>query len=115
MKRVTILYSFMIMMILSFTLSSCEKDIISVKSDKIYSENLPVEEGGWGSLSMSLTLRPNGTAILIEGGDMASEGKYKITGDEIIFRTRSYPDDWKFKIISEQELQSPDGKKLMLQ
>jgi hypothetical protein len=114
MKPITNTYSILILLFLSLTFSACKKDAISVESEKVYSENLPVVPGGWGSSSMSLTLRPNGTATLIEGGDMASEGKYKIRGHQIIFKTGSYSDDWKFTIVSEQEIHSPNGNKLML-
>ncbi|RZK24583.1 MAG: hypothetical protein EOO43_07400 [Flavobacterium sp.] len=114
MKAISNICPIVILMILSLTFSACKKDAISVKSEKVYSENLPALPGGWGSLSMSLTLRPDGTATLIEEGDMASEGKYKIKGQQLIFKTGSYPDDWKFTIISEQEIHSPSGKKLRL-
>lgn len=114
MKAISNIFPILILTFLSLTFSACEKDAISVKSEKRYSENLPAPQGGWGSLSMSLTLRPDGTATLIEEGDMASEGKYKIKGHQIIFKTGSYSDDWKFTIISEQEIRSPGGKKLTL-
>jgi len=114
MKAITNVFPIVMLVLLSLTFSACEKDAISVKSEKIYSENLPAEPGGWGSPSMSLTLRPNGTATLIEGGDMASEGRYKIKGNQIIFKSGSQLDDWKFTIISEQEIQSPFGHKLTL-
>lgn len=114
MKTIRNIFPIFLLTLLSLAFCGCEKDAISVKSEKVYSENLPAPPGGWGSPSMSLTLRPNGTATLIEEGDMASEGKYKIKGHQLIFKTGSYPDDWKFTIISEQEIHSPGGKKLTL-
>lgn len=113
MKGIIKIVHIVALIMLSLTFSACEKDAISVKSEKTYSENLPVPPGGW-SISMSLTLRPNGTATLIEEGDMASEGSYKIKGNKLIFKTGSYPDDWKFTIISEQEIHAPGGQKLTL-
>lgn len=114
MKTTTRIFLFVSLIILSFTFNACKKDAISVKSEKTYSENLPQVPGGWGSLSMSLTLRPNGTATLIEEGDMASDGKYKIKGDKLIYKSGSYVKDWEFTIISEQEIHSPNGNKLTL-
>ena len=114
MKAITNTFSIVILIFLSLTFSSCEKDAISVESEKTYAENLPASPYGWGSAAMGLTLRPDGTATLIEEGDMASDGKYKIKGNQLILKTGSYPDDWKFTIISEQEIHSPNGKKLML-
>ncbi|WP_256004991.1 hypothetical protein [Pedobacter deserti] len=108
------IFFFFVPLILIVTLSACEKGVIAVKSDKIYRERLEPLPGGWGSLAMSIELKPNGKATLIEEGDMASEGTYKIKGDKLIMKNYSYTEPLTFKIISEEEIHSPSGKKLYL-
>ncbi len=113
MRGITKIFIIVFTILLSITFSGCKKDLISVESERRYSENLPLPPGGWG-IAMSLTIRPNGTATLVEEGDMASEGKYKIRGDKLIFKSASQVNDWKFSIISENEIHAPKGQKLTL-
>ena len=103
---------FGILILIIIPLNACKKDAISVKAEKFYYERVVLPPGGWGG-GMGLRLRPNGTAMLIEGGDIASEGTYNIRGSKLTLRidgTKPY----KFTIISEQEIHAETGEKLLL-
>jgi len=54
-----------------------------------------------------------GAATLIEGGDMASEGSYRINGDKIILKVPGHK-TIRFRIISEQEIHADSGEILFL-
>jgi hypothetical protein len=103
-----------VLLALFMSFSACKKDAISVKTDKFYYERVVVPPGGWGG-GMSLLLKPNGTARLIEGGDIASDGNYSIKGNELTLRTGNRSDPYLFTIISEQEIQAETGEKLILE
>ena len=99
-------------MFLLIFFSSCEKDAITVETEKSYAQPRTGPEGEWYT-GMSLTLKPNGKATLIEGGDMATDGRYDIKGKKINFNGGLF-NKYQFTIISEQEIQTESGLSLFL-
>ncbi|MEJ7560777.1 MAG: hypothetical protein WKF66_20870 [Pedobacter sp.] len=107
----TFQWSMLLLLVICF--QACKKDAISVRTEKAYYERVINPPGGWGGDGMGLRLKPNGSAILIEGGDMASEGRYRISGNKLTLRTTSRSEPYKFTIISEQEIHAETGEVLI--
>jgi hypothetical protein len=110
MKHLNKIVLFAVLILLVFSLNACKKDAISVKTEKAYYERVVLQPGDWYT-GMGLRLQPNGKATLIEGGDMASEGHYKIQGNKLTLRIEGFKPR-KFTIISEQEIHAETGEKL---
>lgn len=94
--------AFIFLTLLTFTIG-CKKDQLVVNEEKVYSEvgagSNPNSLGGWG-----LTLRPDGTADIVPGGDIAYRGTYKINGASINVKTEQNSGSYTFKIISNTEI-----------
>lgn len=106
MKKATTVSKVIILLTVLLSFGACRKDAISVKNEKHYTERV--------TNGMSLLLKPNGSAELIEGGDMVSKGNYKIKGNKLTLRSSNQSSDFNFTIISEQEIQSETGNRLIL-
>jgi len=103
--------SLLFFLIISF--QACKKDAISVKKEKYYHERIDNPTGGWITQGMGLRMGRRGAATLIEGGDMASEGSYRINGDKIVLKVPGHK-TIRFRIISEQEIHADSGEILFL-
>ena len=84
-------------------LSACKKDKLSIDEEKRFSEvgfkfdpSFPYN-GGWG-----LTLKPDGVAEIVPGGDIYYRGTYKISGKNLTVTTDQTK--FKFEILSETEI-----------
>jgi hypothetical protein len=110
MKHLNKIAPFAVLILLVFSLNACKKDAISVKTEKAYFERVVLQPGDWYT-GMGLRLQPNGIATLIEGGDAASVGKYKIRGNKLTLNIVGIK-PFKFTIISEQEIHAETGEKL---
>ena len=110
-KAKTVQLIMLLLLIISF--QACKKDAISVKKEKSYHERIDNPTGGWITEGMGIRMQRNGSATLIEGGDMASEGSYRINGDRITLKIPGYK-TLKFTIISEQEIHADSGETLYL-
>ena len=67
-------------------------------------------DGGW-----ALTLKPDGTADILPGGDIYYRGTYKISGDNIKVKTDQGAGPFDFEIISETEIkEKQSGVRLAL-
>lgn len=94
--------AFIFLMLLTLTMG-CKKDQLVVNEEKVYSEvgvgSNPSSLGGWG-----LSLRPDGTADIVPGGDIAYRGTYNINGASIKVKTEQNSQTYTFKIISNTEI-----------
>ncbi|WP_316806713.1 hypothetical protein [Pedobacter agri] len=103
--------------IISFllVLSACKKDQLTIDQEKRFSEvdfkfdpSFPFN-GGWG-----LTLKPDGVAEVIPGGDIYYRGTYKISGKNITVSTDQTK--FKFEILSDTEIKEKQyGTRLRLE
>jgi hypothetical protein len=100
------------LLVLLITFSACKKDVFKVKTEMHYKEQVVAPEGGSGG-GMALTLKPNNSAILIEGGDQVALGGYKIQGKILIVKVDNVK-EYIFTIVSEQEIHARTGEKLIL-
>lgn len=107
--RITQIFALLAIMI---SFCACEKDAFKVKTEKHFKERVVLPEGRSGG-GMALTLKPNNSAILIEGGDLVALGGYQIKGKILIVKIDEVK-EYIFTIISEQEIQARTGQKLIL-
>jgi hypothetical protein len=98
-----------------FTLvTGCKKDQLTVKEEKVYAEAGHISDnaydGGW-----RLTLKPDGVAEVLPGGDVYYRGTYKINGSKIKVKTEQNSGSYTFNIISETEIKEKEyGTSLIL-
>lgn len=83
-------------------LTGCEKDQLEVEEERTYMQvdHMPqnILDGGW-----VLTLKPDGEADLLPGGDIMFCGSYNIKGSEIKVRTEQ-SGNYTFKILNDSEI-----------
>ncbi|RYE18404.1 MAG: hypothetical protein EOP45_14195 [Sphingobacteriaceae bacterium] len=109
--------SFLPVVLLLFILmtTGCKKDQLTINEEKEYAQinHVPSNayDGGW-----RLTLRPDGAADVLPGGDMVYSGTYKIAGSRIKVKTEQNSGSYTFEIISETEIKEiASGTLLRLQ
>lgn len=89
--------------LLIITTVGCKKELLIVDEAKTFQEIDHVSkhrfDNGW-----SLTLKPDGTADILPGGDIYYRGTYKISGDNIKVKTEQGAGPFDFEIISETEI-----------
>lgn len=92
--------------------TGCKKDQLVVNEEKEYLQinHVPgnAYDGGW-----RLTLRPDGAADVLPGGDMAYRGTYKINGSKIKVKTEQNSSSYTFEIISETEIKERESGTLL--
>jgi hypothetical protein len=83
----------------------CKKDQLTINEEKVYAQERDPAvtygpyDGGW-----SLTMRPDGVADVLPGGDIYYRGTYKIKGSKIEVKTEQNNETYNFEIISESEI-----------
>jgi hypothetical protein len=92
----------------------CKKDQIIVNEEKVYAEvnHVPgnAYDGGW-----RVTLKPDGVAEVLPGGDVYYRATYKINGSKIKVKTEQNSGSYTFNIISEIEIKEKEyGTSLIL-
>lgn len=92
--------------------TACKKDKLIVNEEKEYSQVGHVAgnayDGGW-----VLTLRPDGVADVLPGGDIVYRGTYKINGAVIKVKTEQNSGSYTFEIISETEIKEKESGTLL--
>ena len=85
------------------TTVGCKKEVLMVKESKTFQEMDHVSkrrfDNGW-----SLTLKPDGTADILPGGDIYYRGTYIISGNNIKVKTDQGAGPFDFEIISKTEI-----------
>ncbi|MDN3588686.1 hypothetical protein QWY86_18535 [Pedobacter aquatilis] len=91
------------LIVIILLMNSCKKEQLKIDQEKKFSQvdfkfdpTFPYD-GGWG-----LTLKPNGVADIIPGGDIYYRGNYKISGKNLTVTTDHTT--FKFDILSETEI-----------
>ncbi len=83
----------------------CKKDKIEVTEETVYREQRDPAvqygpfDGGW-----QLTLKTDGVADVLPGGDIVYSGTYKISGSKITVKTEQNNETYTFEIISKEEI-----------
>ena len=94
-------------LLFTFIISGCKKDKLEVTEEKIFSQVDHVStnpyDGGW-----SLSLRPDGTAELLPGGDIVYGGTYKIQGAKIKVKSEPGSQSFTFIIVSDVEIREKE-------
>jgi len=97
----------MVLFLFILITNGCKKDLLIVNEEKEYLQvnHVPnnAYDGGW-----SLTLRPNGVADVLPGGDIVYRGTYKINGSKIKVKTEQNSGSYTFEIISETEIKEKE-------
>ena len=92
-----------VLFMLILTSSGCKKDKLEINEIKEYYQvdHVPVNpfDGGW-----ALTLRPDGVADVLPGGDISYRGNYKINGSKIKIKIQQNSGSYTFEIISDTEI-----------
>lgn len=90
----------------------CKKDQLVVNEEKEFSQvdHVPgnAYDGGW-----TLTLRPDGVADVLPGGDIVYRGTYKINGSKIKVKTKQNSGSYTFNIISETDIKEKESGTLL--
>ncbi|MFA6277258.1 MAG: hypothetical protein WC622_10945 [Pedobacter sp.] len=102
-QKFTTLKTFIFLLIsATLLLSSCKKDQLTVDQEKVF---LQVDHGDSGfpyNSGWHLTLKPDGVADILPGGDIWWRGTYKISGSLITVKADNVT--YKFEIVSETEI-----------
>ncbi|RDC55629.1 hypothetical protein DU508_15230 [Pedobacter chinensis] len=92
---------------LTIFLNACKKDQLKVDQEKVFLEadfkfdsSFPYN-GGW-----QVTLKPNGKADILPGGDIVWGGTYKISGKNLTIKSDNKT--FKFEILSETEIKEKE-------
>lgn len=102
-QKFTAIKTFIALLIIAiFLLSSCKKDQLTVDQEKIFSQtdfkaSTNPYDSGW-----QLTLKPDGVADILPGGDIWWRGTYKISGSLITVKADNVT--YKFEILSKTEI-----------
>lgn len=98
--------TFMLAAVIVF-FSSCKKDKLMVNEEKEFVQvgHKPTNsyDGGW-----QLTLRPDGIADVLPGGDIVFRGTYKINGSRIKVKTEQNQAAYTFDILSETDIKEKE-------
>lgn len=105
MKQTLTINKILVGLIIStfFLISACKKDQLTVKQEKEflqvgfkYDPSFPFNSG-W-----QLTLKPDGIADVLPGGDIIYRGTYKINGSLLTVKVDN--ETYKFDIINQNEI-----------
>ena len=102
-QKLTATRTFIALFIISiFFLSSCKKDQLVVDQEKVFLQtdfkaSTNPYDSGW-----QLTLKPDGVADILPGGDIWWRGTYKISGSLITVKADNVT--YKFEILSKTEI-----------
>ncbi len=100
LKSISLANVFLLIIITSV---GCKKELLIVNETKTFQEIDHVSkhrfDNGW-----SLTLKPDGTADILPGGDIYYRGAYKISGNNIKVTTEQNAGPFEFEIISAAEI-----------
>jgi hypothetical protein len=86
----------------------CKKDKIEVNEVREYSEVMQAPPTDLVAGAMQLTLKPDGTADIVPGGDISYRGTYKINGSTIKVKTPQNSGSYAFEILSETEIKNKE-------
>ncbi len=92
-----------VILLFIITIGGCKKDVLTVNEIKTFQEIDHVSEYRFDS-EWSLTMKPDGTADILPGGDIYYRGDYKISGNNIKVTTEQNAGSFDFEIISVTEL-----------
>ena len=99
-------YLLILLALALFCFNACKKDQLSVDGEKEFKEvghvAMDAYDGGW-----RVTLRPDGVADILPGGDIVYRGTYKISGDKLKIKTTD-GETFEFKILSETEIKEKE-------
>lgn len=109
-------HSLLLVLLFTVLTGGCKKDKIVVNDTQEFIERpKPAVDYVFPFSPFSLTLRSNGTADVLPGGDIVYGGTYKIKGDKIKVKTEQNEGDYTFRIISKTEIEELEfGKTLIL-
>jgi hypothetical protein len=109
--KIKLSYVFLMLMIL---LAGCKKDAMEVKVEKRFAQvNAAVStDPRFGGVT--LTLSPNGIASINPGGDIMWSATYKIRGNTLTIKVQEIDSEFRFTIVSDQELSGSNGEVLKL-
>ncbi len=92
-----------VIILLTITITSCEKGILVVNEVKEFYQvdHVPVHrfDGGW-----YLKLEPNGIADLAPGGDVMLKGTYKVKGAKITVKDDQNIKLYIFEVVANNEI-----------
>jgi hypothetical protein len=107
-------FTFLILGIVS-CLMACKKDALKIKEDKEYIQiNAREPVSAYENSAIYLTLKPNGKADVLPGGDIVYRASYKIKGKKIKVEIADISLRLTFTIVSPSELHGEHGEVLML-
>jgi hypothetical protein len=110
--KIKLSYVFLLSMIVLLT--ACKKDAMEVKEEKRFVQvNAAPSDPMFGGVS--LTLRPNGVGTINPGGDIVWPASYKIRGNKLSMKVQEINSEFKFTIVSSEELHGSNGEVLKLE
>lgn len=96
-------------------LMACKKDALEIKEEKEYVQiNAPEPVFPYEGSIVILTLKPNGKADVLPGGDIVYRASYKIKGKKIKVEIADVSLRLTFTIVSPTELHGEHGEILKL-
>lgn len=99
-----------------FCFTACKKDALKVNEEKHYVQtNAQTPSDPLLGTATDLTLKPNGRANILPGGDIVWTGDYDISGRKLTVTVAELNTKFLFTIISEEELHGEHGEVLKLQ
>lgn len=103
-------------LLLTICFTACKKDALKVNEEKRYAQTnaQPPTDPILGT-AVHLTLKPNGRADILPGGDIVWAGSYDISGTKLTVKVDELDMKFRFTIVSEEELHGENGEILKLQ
>ncbi|WP_158825721.1 hypothetical protein [Mucilaginibacter lacusdianchii] len=107
--------SLLLFLCMCLWLSSCKKDALQVEEEKEYLQTnaSPIVDPMF-STATHLLLKPGNIAYINPGGDIMWDATYKISGKKLTVKMKDSDSQFKFTIVSEEELHGQDGEVLKL-
>lgn len=103
-------------LLLTICFTACKKDALKVNEEKRYIQTnaQPPSDPILGT-AVHLTLKPNGRADILPGGDIMWAGDYDVSGRKLTVNVAELNTKFRFTIINKEELHGENGEILKLQ
>ncbi|NQX39474.1 hypothetical protein SAMN05421820_102145 [Pedobacter steynii] len=99
---------FSLLILLCVGMSACKQELLKVDVEKTFVEtNVKPPDNPMMGNKFILTLRPDGKAGILTGGDIMRQGTYKIDGSSLVVEEEK--NTYKFEILSATELKKVDN------